>query len=306
MTSMTESVDKKDDSISADSTSIVAGGEIVAEEVNDGDALPRRSRASSRRVSVYADLTFVPGAKIRLFSPPRQRQKWGSDQILPHVNWGDLFFDLFYVAGFYNLGNILVNDPSTLGVLYFLGCFFPVIYFWFSKMMYDSKFTYGDDIFHKLFETTVLVVLATAVSNIATVPRMSNPTDYVDMFAYSLSIALMSLLNIARYVECYYYGRGERKNIEYTVKNDLTLQIIPLTFYVAATIVAGKAYFGNDYVDDERRDLAESSSEAVDCDDNNKMHMPIMLLLIGYVISQLEIIVSVVFFFPKNGEHKKM
>jgi hypothetical protein len=30
--------------------------------------------------------------------PPKQRQKWGDTQILPHVNWGDLFFDLFYVV----------------------------------------------------------------------------------------------------------------------------------------------------------------------------------------------------------------
>lgn len=30
--------------------------------------------------------------------PPIQRQKWGDTQVLPHVNWGDLFFDLFYVV----------------------------------------------------------------------------------------------------------------------------------------------------------------------------------------------------------------
>ena len=32
------------------------------------------------------------------YSPPIQRQRWGEDSVLPHVNWGDLFFDLFYVA----------------------------------------------------------------------------------------------------------------------------------------------------------------------------------------------------------------
>ena len=85
------------------------------------------------------------------------------------------------------------------------------------------------------------------------------------------------------------------------------MQIVPLTLYVAATIVAGKACFGNnDYVNDERRELAEGSTEAFDCDDSNKMHMPIMLVLIGYIISQLQIIVLVVFFYRKNGEHKKM
>ena len=51
----------------------------------------------SRRVSIYANLnlTNAPSVQIRLYAPPRQRQKWNSDYVAPHVNWGDLFFDLF-------------------------------------------------------------------------------------------------------------------------------------------------------------------------------------------------------------------
>lgn len=30
--------------------------------------------------------------------PSKQRLHWGDDHVLPHVNWGDLFFDLFYVV----------------------------------------------------------------------------------------------------------------------------------------------------------------------------------------------------------------
>lgn len=37
------------------------------------------------------------------YFPPVQRQRWGEEQSLPHVNWGDLFFDLFYVGAAYNL-----------------------------------------------------------------------------------------------------------------------------------------------------------------------------------------------------------
>jgi hypothetical protein len=32
------------------------------------------------------------------FSHPQQRQRWGDAQLHPHTNWGDIFFDLFYVA----------------------------------------------------------------------------------------------------------------------------------------------------------------------------------------------------------------
>ena len=33
-----------------------------------------------------------------LYSRPVQRQRWDEEQPHPHTNWGDTFFDLFYVA----------------------------------------------------------------------------------------------------------------------------------------------------------------------------------------------------------------
>ena len=32
------------------------------------------------------------------YAHPIQRQRWNEDHVLPHVDWGDLFFDLFYVG----------------------------------------------------------------------------------------------------------------------------------------------------------------------------------------------------------------
>jgi hypothetical protein len=40
---------------------------------------------------------------IPWYCPPVQRLRWGEEHGLPHVNWGDLFFDLFYVGAAYNL-----------------------------------------------------------------------------------------------------------------------------------------------------------------------------------------------------------
>eukprot|EP00984_Skeletonema_dohrnii_P019163 scaffold9102_cov157-Skeletonema_dohrnii-CCMP3373.AAC.9 len=42
-------------------------------------------------------------AMTPLYSPPVQRQRYGDDKVLPHVGWGDLFFDLFFVGAAYNL-----------------------------------------------------------------------------------------------------------------------------------------------------------------------------------------------------------
>ena len=43
------------------------------------------------------------GSKTPWYLPPIQRQRWRDDHVLPHIDWGDLFFDLFYVGAAYNL-----------------------------------------------------------------------------------------------------------------------------------------------------------------------------------------------------------
>ena len=52
---------------------------------------------------------------MRLWSPPKQRQRWDPNdtEILPSGNWGQIFFDLFYVGGCINLGSILKEASKT-------------------------------------------------------------------------------------------------------------------------------------------------------------------------------------------------
>jgi len=272
---------------------------------------------------VYADLeSYHPGMKFRLFSPPCQRQQWGSDQILPHVNWENLFFDLFYVAGFYNLGNVLLNDPSGIGILYFLTCFLSLLHLWNEKTKFDSQFWLGRDLYHRAFETGVLVVLGTIVSNIGPVSRMSNPTEYTDMFLFSLGLTLGIVMIVARYVECYYFGRGQRQNIKFVAKRYLKQMILPFGCYLVATILSGIAYYSgynddnsaydgenyveypyNPYADNLRRALAEET--AAECEKGNQRLLPIVFVLIGVLGHQILLFFQVVVCWPKGGDHKK-
>lgn len=41
-----------------------------------------------------------PDFSFPFFTKPVQRQRWGDTQIHPHTNWGDTFFDLFYVSAY--------------------------------------------------------------------------------------------------------------------------------------------------------------------------------------------------------------
>ena len=43
------------------------------------------------------------GSETSWYNPPIQMQRWAEDQVLPHVDWGDIFFDLFYVGAAFNL-----------------------------------------------------------------------------------------------------------------------------------------------------------------------------------------------------------
>ena len=81
--------------------------------------------------------------KLAFFEPPYQRQCWGDTQILPHINWGDLFFDLFYVAAAYNLSYVLLYSPNAEGFLYLLGLFGPILLEWFQRTFFDARFAYG-------------------------------------------------------------------------------------------------------------------------------------------------------------------
>jgi low temperature requirement protein LtrA len=131
------------------------------------------------------DISYHPG-RLLLYSPPRQRQIWGESQVLPRVNWGDLFFDLFYVAATYNVSNILSQDPNARGILYSLATFLPCMAFWNERTLYHARFVViEDDLFHRLLTTIMLVVLAVLVMHIRPIPDMA---DSLSMFLFTLML----------------------------------------------------------------------------------------------------------------------
>jgi hypothetical protein len=54
---------------------------------------------------------------IPWYCRPVQHQQWDDNQVLPHINWGDLFFDLFYVAAAYNLGGMIISQALRMDML---------------------------------------------------------------------------------------------------------------------------------------------------------------------------------------------
>lgn len=248
-------------------------------------------------------------ALMPLFTRPVQRQRWGDTQIQPVVNWGDLFFDLFYVAAAYNLSTIIRESPTKEGLLYFCGLFFCVLWMWLDKMYYDSRFYTRDDVWHRVFEMAVLVVLATAVLHIRPVAFMENPQKYVDMFAFSLACVLGNVLTIVRYIEIHFWVDGEEAARK-SARRDAFAKMLPTGFYVAAMVVSAVEYYGKkDYGEDSHRDLANETaadSYATSASSYSTTDVPIWLLLGATFASTVWQWTMIVFCFPGEGRHKEI
>jgi hypothetical protein len=271
-----------------------------------------------RRTGVTAeaapyDISYRPG-RIMLYSPIRQRQKWGDTQVLPRTNYGDLFFDLFYVAATYNVSFILVDQVSGTGLLYAMGTFLPVMGIWMDKMFFDSRFVYEDDLFHRLFQICILVVLATAVLHIRSVEVMSHPATHVSMFVFGILLVLSKVLVLARSLEIYWFGLGQTQILKTVVVRDMRKVLISGGMYLAAAIVAGMDYYGNRGRDggSARRGLADTAvtedeiyADYESTSSSGVNHIPISLCLAGFLFEQILFAVFIVFFAPAGGRHKE-
>ena len=122
---------------------------------------------------------------------PKQRQKWGDDYSLPHVDWGDLFFDLFYVGAAYNLGTNIkydIHDDPLLALIYFFGVLGAIFSsFWSTKMLFDARFELPNDFLHRAVEIMHLVFLAFATLYIRPNKYMGNCGEHREMFGFCLA-----------------------------------------------------------------------------------------------------------------------
>jgi len=291
------------------------------------DGAQHRHRMSKREsiAGTPFDVSYHPG-KLVLYCRPRQRQRWGDTQVLPRVNYGDLFFDLFFVAAAYNTSNILVDSPSGRGVAYFLATFLSVMGLWLDKCFYDARFVVYEDFFHRFKELATLVVLASAVLHIRTIDVMANGTENLDVFAFCLVILIGNVLTGLRYAEVYWMGIGQPV-IKCEAKRWLKMTLPYFAVILIATILAGVKYYGpsdstenkeyaaskeDGYHDDEashygdddhRRSLAGGSTSYYDSFEN--YDVPIYLLLAGNIVKWIYLVIDIRFCFPGGGRHKE-
>ena len=193
---------------------------------------------------IDSDGHFIDGHETMLpwYSPPVQRQRWGKDQMLPHVNWGDLFFDLFYVAAAYNLGALLMSAMSDSrqwlrGLIYFLGTFGPLWGTWEFSMFYESRYT-SLDYAHRMFEVVRYLFVSTAVVHVKPLELLGDPKS-AETLLFTSALLGEILMHLGLLVEVYWRGQGDTKAIRNYTAGKIKWQIMPvLLIYVAAVVVA--------------------------------------------------------------------
>ena len=172
------------------------------------------------------------------------------DTDLPHTNWGDLLFDVFYVAAAYNLGNMLKDTPSKEGLLYTAEIFFPIMNVWSFKVYYDSRFYYVNDYYHRIYEIFFLFTIATMILHIRSYEVLSHPSQYPDMFVFCLSVTTAFTVALGRYLEivicfkCFEcYAHGLHIEAYHSAVRDLYGYLGAHICLIAATIYSGLQYF---------------------------------------------------------------
>jgi len=209
------------------------------------------------------------GGGISFYARPFQRQRWGEDQVLPHVNWGDIFFDLFYVAAAYNLGSMLISSLSKAqsfrGVVYFIGVFGPLYFMWESKLVYESRYSVVD-LAHRLLEVVRVFFISFAVLHIKTIDLMSDPSS-AETLCFTVSLFLESLIPIFLKIELIMVGEGDREAIRNHSLRKIKNIFIPVsTLYLAAAIISIVQYVQ----DDDDDDFESKKTDTVGYDETDK------------------------------------
>lgn len=220
---------------------------------------------------------------IPWYAPPLQRQRWGEDTQLPHVNWGDLFFDLFYVAMAYNLGVMLVSAMNTedwlRGIIYFVGTFGPLWTTWEVDMFHNSRYT-TVDYAHRMFEVIRYLFVSLAVCHVKPVELLSDPKS-LETLLFTAAIMCEAMMNLALCFELYFVGEGDREAIRNHTMTKIKSQQMPtLLVYIGAFVAAVVNFVRPDEESsyDKGRLLASDPYDAYDAYESASLSEPLWKL----------------------------
>lgn len=213
---------------------------------------------------------------VPAYAAPKQRQRWDDVQMLPHVNWGDLYFDLFYVAAAYQLSHAFKDSPTLEGLLYFIATYLPVWLIWNEKLVYDARFAPDDNLFHRAIEILHLCILGLIVACIQPSEAMRDPANNPIMMWFTGGYVGIMLVSCGLHYDLIRNAVGgpEARN---GARLQLYRKIIALAVYGFGFAIATLDYFTEE-------NLLGSEEEE---EEEYVNYWPAYLMIVGYLFEFL-------------------
>jgi hypothetical protein len=162
-----------------------------------------------RNVKAYRSLMRRQrGFGENFYNTPKASLEWDAVQKQYHVQWGDLFFDLTFVASSFRLGSLLedviLHSPNniefTLGVFVFATLFLVMRSVWGAKLDFVSRFC-SSDLVHKIFDIFEACIVAILASQIPTTVADLYAQQYYMIWNFTLIRLGLYVFNFCRWAE---------------------------------------------------------------------------------------------------------
>lgn len=128
-----------------------------------------------------------------LLSPPTFHE--GDAEEIRKATWLELFFDLVYVAAVIELGYVLTDNVTPMGVLSFILLFIPIWWSWVGTTLYSDRFD-NDDLLHRI----LVFIQIFAVSSLAIQVYDGLGDTFV---GFAVSYAVVRLILVIMYYRAY-------------------------------------------------------------------------------------------------------
>jgi hypothetical protein len=178
------------------------------------------------------------GMGSELWHVPENSHEWDEKQKEHTVNWGDIFFDLNFVAVAFKTGQLLADTLQThnfIGFFYFY-CLFTTMYeCWALKLQYATRFN-STDVLHKFVDIGEALIVAMAAAQLSeTVAGLEDHHSY-QLKAFCATKLLHQVFFIVRWGELAVFGSKKRAKTQGVIMmKELSLGCLPL---IAAVVTA--------------------------------------------------------------------
>lgn len=157
---------------------------------------------------------------------------------------GDLYWDLFYVSGAFNLAAALKESLNSTGILYFVTCFLAIKQMWIDKLFFDCRYVARDCLTRRTCEIIRYCILGTSVQHIRPVETMSRTGENPTMTIFTSSLVLYHLSFMYQEIDIILNCEGGPE-AAVNARNDAFGRLPTLVFLSVATIwSACDLYFG--------------------------------------------------------------